>query len=101
MPIKKIIKEGFTSQNLPRKNKKKAPGTRVAHHPLKKASESRVKYLATCTGRLRRGGRNRIGKREKWPKKSWEEREIGGKSRVEGEKEMKPFRKEGEIGSKK
>ena len=30
-------------------------------------------------------GRNRIGRREKWPKKSWEEREIGGKSREEGE----------------
>ena len=26
-----------------------------------------------------RGGRNRIGRREKWPKKSWEEGEIGGK----------------------
>ena len=25
------------------------------------------------------GGRNRIGRREKWPKKSWEEGEIGGK----------------------
>ena len=35
---------------------------------------------------LRRGGRNRIGRREKWPKKSWEEGEIGGKSREEGEK---------------
>ena len=33
----------------------------------------------------RRGGRNRIGRREKWPKKSWEEGEIGGKSREEGE----------------
>ena len=33
------------------------------------------------------GGRNRIGRREKWPKKSWEEGEIGGKSREEGEKE--------------
>ena len=32
-----------------------------------------------------RGGRNRIGRREKWPKKSWEEGEIGGKSREEGE----------------
>ena len=36
---------------------------------------------------LERGGRNRIGRREKWPKKSWEEGEIGGKSREEGEKE--------------
>ena len=34
-----------------------------------------------------REGRNRIGRREKWPKKSWEEGEIGGKSRQEGEKE--------------
>ena len=25
------------------------------------------------------GGRNRIGRREKWPKQSWEEGEIGGK----------------------
>jgi len=35
---------------------------------------------------LSRGGRNRIGRREKWPKKSWEEGEVGGKSREEGEK---------------
>ena len=34
-----------------------------------------------------RGGRNRIGRREKWPKQSWEEGEIGGKGREEGEKE--------------
>ena len=34
-----------------------------------------------------RGGRNRIRRREKWPKKSWEEGEIGGKSREEEEKE--------------
>ena len=34
-----------------------------------------------------RGGRNRIGTREKWPTQSWEEGEIGGKSREEGEKE--------------
>ena len=32
-----------------------------------------------------RWGRNRIGRREKRPKKSWEEGEIGGKSREEGE----------------
>ena len=38
-------------------------------------------------GTVKRGGRNRIGRREKWPKKSWEEGEIGGKSREEGEKE--------------
>ena len=35
-----------------------------------------------------RGGRNRIGRREKWPKQSWEEGEIGGKSREEGEKKV-------------
>ena len=29
--------------------------------------------------RVLRGGRNRIGRREKWPKKSWEEGEIGEK----------------------
>ena len=46
------------------------------------------------------GGRNRIGRREKWPKQSWEEGEIGGKSREEGEKEKLNFREEGEIGSK-
>ena len=28
-----------------------------------------------------------MGRREKWPKKSWEEGEIGGKSREEGEEE--------------
>ena len=32
-----------------------------------------------------RGGRNRIGRREKWPKKSWEEGEMGGKSSEGGE----------------
>ena len=32
-------------------------------------------------------GRNKIGRREKWPKQSWEEGEIGGKRREEGEKE--------------
>ena len=31
------------------------------------------------------GGRNRIGRREKWPKTSWEEGEIGVKSRQKGE----------------
>ena len=46
------------------------------------------------------GGRNRIGRREKWPKQSWEEGEIGGKSREEGEKEKLTFREEEEIGSK-
>ena len=34
-----------------------------------------------------RGGWNRIGRREKWLKKSGEEGEIGGKCREEGEKE--------------
>ena len=49
---------------------------------------------------LEGGGRNRIGRREKWPKSSWEEGEIGGKSREEGEKEKLILREEGEIGSK-
>ena len=56
--------------------------------------------ILLCSGlkTRNRGGWNRIGRREKWPKKSWEEGEIGGKSREEGEKETKPFREEGEIG---
>ena len=41
--------------------------------------------LFLCIGTKLRGGRNRIERREKWPKKSWEEGEIGGKSREEGE----------------
>ena len=47
-------------------------------------------------------GSNRIGRREKWPKQSWEEGDIegGGGSREEGEKEKLMFREEGEIGSK-
>ena len=49
---------------------------------------------------FRRGGRNRIGRREKWPKQSWEEGAIRGKSREEGEKEKLTFREEGEIGLK-
>ena len=36
---------------------------------------------------INRGGRNRIGRREKLPKKGWEEGEIRGESREEGEKE--------------
>ena len=47
------------------------------------------------------GGRNSIGRREKWPKQSWEEGEIEGKSREEGEKEKLTFREEGEIGSER
>ena len=57
------------------------------------------------------GRRNRIGRREKWPKKSWEEREIGGKRREEGEKKRNRLgrreklaqksREEGEIGSER
>ena len=39
-----------------------------------------------CFRLLHGGGRNRIGRREKWPKQSWEEGEIGGKNREEGEK---------------
>ena len=45
-----------------------------------------------------RWGRNRIGRREKRPKKSWEEGEIGGKSREEGEIGSKS-RGKGEMGS--
>ena len=45
-------------------------------------------------------GRNRIGRKEKWPKQSWGEGQIGGKSREEGEKEKLTFREEGEFGSK-
>ena len=52
--------------------------------------------LFNCSER----GRNRIGRREKWPKQSWEEGEIGGKSREEGEIEKLKFREEGLIGSK-
>ena len=37
------------------------------------------------------GGRNRIGRREKWPKQSWEEGEIGGKSMEEEEKKRVEF----------
>ena len=44
-------------------------------------------FEKTLESKLRRGGRNRIGRREKWPKKGWEEGEIGGKSREEEEKE--------------
>ena len=45
-----------------------------------------VSWFAGQLGRqLLRGGRNRIGRREKWPKKSWEEGEIEGKSREERE----------------
>ena len=42
--------------------------------------------LAMCGFIAQLRGRNRIGRREKWPKKGWEG-EIGGKSREEGEKE--------------
>ena len=45
------------------------------------------------------GGRNRIGRREKWPKQSWEG-ERGGKSR-EGEKEKLTFREGGRNWLKK
>ena len=41
-----------------------------------------------------------IGRREKWPKQSWEEGEIGGKSREEGGGKKLKFREEGEIGPK-
>ena len=41
----------------------------------------RIKFSRlTVLGFLHSGeGRNRIGRREKWPKQSWEEGEIGGK----------------------
>ena len=35
--------------------------------------------------RIQKRGSNRIGSREKWPRKSWEEGEIGGQGREEGE----------------
>ena len=50
---------------------------------VKMGSEKGPKYTVTITHIG--GGRNRIGRREKWPKKGWEEGEIGGKSREEGE----------------
>ena len=42
-------------------------------------------FWSTIFRLAKRGGGDRIGRREKWPKKSWEEGEIGGKSREEGE----------------
>ena len=51
----------------------------------RKASSSQL--LSKEHTYISRGGRNRIGRREKWPKQSWEEGEMGGKSREEGEKE--------------
>ena len=54
------------------------------------------RFCSWCTARTLkplpyfRGGRNRIGRGEKWPKQS----------REEGEKEKLTFREEGEIGSK-
>ena len=46
-----------------------------------------TRYKIGLSPGLGEGGRNRIGRREKWPKQSWEEGEIGRKSREEGEKE--------------
>ena len=43
------------------------------------------KVMLLVCGHPNGGGRNRIGRREKWPKKRWEEGEIEGKSREEGE----------------
>ena len=48
----------------------------------KRGSSLVTNYLSVLRGR-----KNRIGRREKWAKKSWEEGEIGRKSRDEGEKE--------------
>ena len=44
---------------------------------VKMGSEKGPKYTVTITHIG--GERNRIGRREKWPKKGWEEGEIGGK----------------------
>ena len=45
-----------------------------------RAAKRRGKYLTLTTDtEVNRWGRNRIGRREKWPKKGWEEGEIGGK----------------------
>ena len=41
---------------------------------------NKLKFSIPCGG-----GRKRIGRREKWSKKSWEEGEIRGKSTEEGE----------------
>ena len=58
---------------------------------------------------MNRGVRNRIGRRGKWPKQSWEEGEIGGKVGRREKKKRNRFgrreklaqksRKEEEIGS--
>ena len=53
-------------------------------------SENELSFvIGSCTCVLfcfhYKGGRNRIGRRKEWPKKKWEEGEIGGKSREEGE----------------
>ena len=45
-----------------------------ADRPISSGKQRGTKYRFP----LRRG-RNRIGRREKWPKLSWEEGEIGGK----------------------
>ena len=44
-------------------------------------------FIACGVPQLYGWGRNRIGRREKWPKKGWDEGEKEGKSREEGEKE--------------
>ena len=45
------------------------------------------------------GGEEQNREEGEMAQKIWEEGEIGGKSRDEGEKETSPFREEGEIGS--
>ena len=42
-------------------------------------------YILITFNPISKRERKRIGRREKWPKKSWEEGEIGGKSREEEE----------------
>ena len=55
----------------------------------KKCQQPNLNMYIKGTRMVQGGGRNRIGRREKWPKQSWEEGEIGGGggSREEGEKE--------------
>lgn len=53
----------------------------------KTTATAKKTHLQNNLSPVLRGGRNGIGRREKWPKQSWEVGEIGRKSREEGEKE--------------
>ena len=70
------------------------PRNNYVSHLLIKPTSQLFRPSCTChvTQKLRnsRRGRNRVGRREKWPKQS----------REEGEKEKLTFREVGEIGSK-